>query len=136
MRSIDNFAFTRGTTIRQSAVEANKQAGNLLTTYNPTQCKGAVVCRFSTILFAQFYATPGTVSGQGTASMQFGSSARRQLRAERDLQEAAADPAGSAEFDLNFEVAQAEAQTGSGAGSTSMGAAVTMATFAAVAALL
>jgi len=138
MRSIDNFAFTRGTTIRQSAIETNKPAGNLLTTYTPSQCKGAEVCRFSTILFAQFYATPGTVSGQGTASMQFGNSAqrtRRQLRAEeRDLQEAAADPAGAAEFDLNFEVAQAEAKTDSGA--TSMGVGISLATVAAMAALL
>jgi len=138
MRSIDNFAFTRGTTIRQSAIETNKPAGNLLTTYTPSQCKGAEVCRFSTILFAQFYATPGTVSGQGTASMQFGNSAqrtRRQLRAEeRDLQEAAADPAGAAEFDLNFEVAQAEAKTDSGA--TSMGVGMSLATDAAMAALL
>ena len=93
------------------------------------------MCRFSTILFAQFYATPGEVSGAGTASMQFGGTARRQLRAERDLQ--AAESAGAAEFDLNFEVAQAEAQSDSGAGSTSFGAAtMTMAAFAAVAALL
>jgi len=134
MRSVDEFAFTRGTTIRQSAVEANKAAGNLLTTYTPADCEGALVCRFSTILFAQFYATPGQVSGLGTASMQFGGTARRQLRSERDLQ--AADSAGAAEFDLNFEVAQAEAQSDSGAGSTSMGAAVTMAAVAAVAALL
>jgi hypothetical protein len=135
MRSVDEFAFTRGTTIRQSAVEANQAAGNLLTTYTPADCRGALVCRFSTILFAQFYATPGTVSGLGTASMQFGSSnGRRQLRVDRDLQ--AADSAGAAEFDLNFEVAQAEAQSDSGAGSTSMVAAMTMAAFAAVAALL
>ena len=134
MRSVDKFEFTRGTTIRQSAVEDNTPAGNLLTTYTPADCEGALVCRFSTILFAQFYATPGQVSGAGTASMQFGGTARRQLRAERDLQ--AADSAGAAEFDLNFEVAQAEAQSDSGAGSTSMGAAMTMAAFAAVAALL
>ena len=134
MRSVDKFEFTRGTTIRQSAVEDNTPAGNLLTTYTPADCEGALVCRFSTILFAQFYATPGQVSGAGTASMQFGGTARRQLRAERDLQ--AADSAGAAEFDLNFEVAQAEAQSDSGAGSTSMGVAMTMAAFAAVAALL
>ncbi|KAG9295267.1 hypothetical protein G9A89_021673 [Geosiphon pyriformis] len=134
MRSVDKFEFNRDTTIRQSAIEDNAAAGNLLTTYTPADCQGAKVCRFSTILFAQFYATPGQVAGSGTASMQFGGNARRQLRAERDLQ--AADAAGTAEFDLNFQVAQAEAQSDSGAGSTSMGAAVTMAAVAAVAALL
>ena len=55
-------------------------------------------------------------------------------RTQRDLQDA--DSAGAAEFDLNFEVAQAEAQNESGAGSTSMGATVTMAAVAVVAALL
>jgi hypothetical protein len=87
MRSVDEFTFLRGDTIRQSAIEENQAAGNLLTTYTPTDCRGAEVCRFSTILFAQFYATPGTVAGEGTASMQFGNSKnRRQLRADRDLQ--------------------------------------------------
>ena len=133
MRSIDQFTFIRDSTIRQSAIEKNQAAGNLLTTYTPENCRGASVCRFSTILFAQFYATTGKVDGQGTASMQFGNSKnRRQLRADRDLQEA--DSAGAAEFDLNFEVAQAEAQSDSGA--SSMGMAVSLATVAALAALL
>jgi len=134
MRSVDKFDFVRDTTIRQAAITDNAPAGNLLTTYTPAECKGTKVCRFSTILFAQFYATPGQVAGSGTASMQFGGTGRRQLRTERDLQ--AADAAGSSEFDLNFQVAQAQAQSDSGAGSTSMGAAVTMAAVAAVAALL
>ena len=134
MRSVDKFEFTRGTTIRQAAIEDNEPAGNLLTTYTPADCEGALVCRFSTILFAQFYATPGEVSGAGTASMQFGGTARRQLRAERDLQ--AAESAGAAEFDLNFEVAQAEAQSDSGAGSRMGAATMAMAAFATVAALI
>jgi hypothetical protein len=135
MRSVDEFTFTCGDTIRQSAIEENKAGGNLLTTNTPADCKGAEVCRFSTILFAQFYATPGTVAGQGTASMQFGNSkGRRQLRADRDLE--SADSAGAAEFDLNFEIAQAEAQSDSGAGTTSMYTAATVAALAAVAALL
>ena len=134
MRSIDNFAFTRDGTITQEAIKDGAPSGNQLTTYAATGCPGQDVCRFSTILFAAFYASQGDVSGAGTASMQFGGNARRQLRAERDLQEA--ESAGAAEFDLNFQVAQAEAQSDSGAGSTSMGAAVTMAAVVAVAALL
>lgn len=137
MASIDKFDFTRGTSIAQSAIVNNGPASNLLTTYTPGACKGAAVCSFSTILFAQFYATPGTVGGAGSASMQFGNAkARRQLRAEQERDLQAAESAGAADFDLNFEVAQGEAGTGSGAVSTSMGAAMTMSALAAVAALL
>ncbi len=138
MRSVDDFAFTRGADIRQVAVEANREAGNLLTTYDFAACEGTLVCRFSTILFAQFYATPGTVTGEGVASMQFGDiktgDTRRQLRVDRALQ--AADGAGAAEFDLTFEVAEATARTGSGAGSTPFGVGLSVAAIAAVATLL
>jgi hypothetical protein len=133
MRSIDDFAWTRETPtpVRQVAIEENRESGNLLTSYDFAACEGAVVCKFSSILFAQFYATLGQVNGEGVASMQFGSAktglTRRQLRADRNLQE---EGAGAAEFELDFEVNQAEARTGSGAGSLSMG----IAAFAAVAA--
>jgi len=137
MASIDKFDFTRGSSIAQSAIVNNGAAANLLTTYTPGDCKGAAVCSFSTILFAQFYATPGTVGGAGSASMQFGNAkARRQLRAEQERDLQAAESAGASEFELNFEVAQGEAGTGSGAVSTSMGAAMTISALAAVAALL
>ena len=131
MRSIDDFAWTREGTIRQAAIEDNRQSGNLLTSYDHLACEGSEVCKFSTILFAQFYAARGQVNGEGVASMQFGNAkteaTRRQLRADRHLQE---EGAGAAEFELDFEVNQAEARTGSGAGSLSMG----IAAFAAVAA--
>lgn len=136
MRSVDDFTFSRGDIISQSAIKENRAAGNL-TSYNNTECEGALVCRFSTTLVAQFYATPGTVLGVGIGSMQSGNTktgqTRRQLRSERELQ--AAWVVGVAEFDLNFEVAQAEAQSESGAGLSSMGATMTM-VIAAVAALL
>lgn len=90
------------------------------------------MCRSSSILFAQFYATPGTVNGEGVASMQFGTAkigrTRRQLRADRNLQ-AEEEGAGAAEFELDFEVNQAETRTQSGVGSLS----VVFAAFAAVA---
>ena len=140
MRSIDDFAFTRTDGTRQVAIQDGAEAGNLLTSYNAATCTGAQFCRFSTILFAQFYATPGAVGGEGVASMQFGGAAgtvsgRRALREGCDLQ---GDEAGAAEFDLNFDVAQADAldRFQSGAGSASMGAAMSMAAIAAVAAML
>jgi hypothetical protein len=125
MRSIDDFAWTRGATIRQVAIENNRPSANLLTSYDYVACEGSLVCKFSTILFAQFYATPGQVDGEGVASMQFGSATgtgttRRQLRSgDRDLQ--ADEGAGAAEFELNFQVNEAAARTQSGAGSLSIG---------------
>ncbi len=137
MRSVDDFAFTRGADIRQVAVEGNREAGNLLTTYDFAACEGTLVCRFSTILFAQFYATPGSVDGEGVASMQFGDiktgDTRRQLRAERELQ---TEGAGAAEFELTFDVNKAEARTESGAGSTSVAAGMTMVAIAVAAVML
>jgi hypothetical protein len=121
MRSVDDFFFSRpGTTalpagVRQEAIVDNAEAGNLLTTYSPTDCAGTLTCTFSTILFAQFYTSLGEVNGAGVASMQFGTTTptRRELRA--GAREAQADAAGAAEFDLQFEVNIAEVQEGSGA---------------------
>ena len=133
MRSIDEFTWTRAGGVRQPAIADNRQSTNLLTNYDYIACQGSPVCKFSTILFAQFYTTLGEVNGQGVASMQFGTTktgnTRRQLRADRDLQE---EGAGAAEFELDFEVNQAEARTGSGAGSLSIG----IAAMAAVAATM
>ena len=135
MRSIDDFTFNRGGTIQQVAVDSGAEAANLLTSYNSAACVGAEFCRFSTILFAQFYATPGTVDGAGVASMQFGN-ARRALRSSsgRDLQ---GDGAGAAEFDLQFDVAQAEPRTeSSGATSSTSMAAGALSLVAVAAAML
>jgi hypothetical protein len=138
MRSIDDFAWTRGADIRQAAIEANREAGNLLTSYDFAACEGSLVCKFSTILFAQFYATPGQVNGEGVASMQFGNdktgNTRRQLRADRNLQADQQQGAGAAEFAVDFDVNQAQARMESGAGSLSMGFAA-MAAIAAAALL-
>ena len=73
--------------------------------------------------------------------MQFGDNktgeTRRQLRAGDEGRALQTDGAGAAEFDLTFEVNQAAARTGSsGAGSTSMGAAMSLAGIAAFAAML
>lgn len=147
MRSIDEFTFTRGPAgedqIRQNAVEDNRAAANLLTSFDYAACEGALVCRFSTILFAQFYLQPGTVSGEGVASMQFGNTqtgnTRRLLRGndneleqQRDLQQD--EGAGAAEFELSFDVA--EGQLGAGTSDASkIGATLSFGALAVVAAL-
>jgi hypothetical protein len=97
-------------------------------------CEGAVVCKFSSILFAQFYITLGQVNGEGVASMQFGTRktglTRRQLRAaDRELQE---ESLGAAEFELVFEVNLAQARAESEAVSLSMGIAAVATSVAAM----
>ena len=112
-------------TINQAAIEDGRPAGNMLTSFDFAACKGALVCRFSSILFAQFFFTdtPGRVNGEGVASLQYGGRRTRQLRneggASRDLQEEE-EGAGTAIFELEIEVNQAQARAGSGAGSLSM----------------
>jgi hypothetical protein len=105
MRSIDSFSFIRDQNaenpVEQVAIETQLAAANLLTTYDNDECKGSLICHFSTILFANFYTSVGSVDGAGIASMQFGS-ARRLRSDSRSLQE---DSAAAAEFELEFGVA-------------------------------
>jgi hypothetical protein len=119
MREIQSFEFTRvgGDDATQKAIVAGVPSQNQLTTLDCMP--GYEVCSFKTILFANFYKSKGTVSGNGIASMQFGGSVRRQLRSEssrRTLQQED-EAAGAAEFELDFDVAQAiddEATSGAG----------------------
>jgi len=111
MNSIDSYSWKRqdpdvnGVTppeINQNAIvggAADPATG--LTTFD-SSCNGNAVCVFDTILFAQFYATEGSVSGEGIATLQF---ARRRLGSnsngnQRKLQQA--DQAS--EFGLNVDV--------------------------------
>jgi hypothetical protein len=123
MRSIDDFTWSRNSpnTVNQPAIVGrNRVAANQLTTLVCTG--GQQICSFETILFAAFYTTPGAVLGAGVASMQFGTTNNgRRLRGDsegRDLQED--DAAAAAEFELDFDVAQATAEGTSGAASYGM----------------
>lgn len=136
MRAIDEFTWNRDT-ISQEAVVNRLPASNSLTALFCTA--GEMVCYFETILFAAFYTTVGTVSGNGVGSMQFGGNgdtinaqgqlvevAQRALRAAnngRKLQEG--EDAATSEFDLSFDVDQgtlANYDDNSGAGSIGVGA--------------
>merc|ERR1740130_583618 len=86
MRTIDSFEWTRDATT-QAAVESGVAAGNLLTPFDETACVSGDYCQFSSILFAAFYATEGQVSGNGVASMQFGTARRLSAGGLRALQE-------------------------------------------------
>merc|ERR1711907_912798 len=88
--------------IYQNAIGAGTADGNGLTTFSA--CSGQDVCVFDSILFAQFYQTPGAVSGDGIATLQFAPTARR-LRANgesisRKLQQAES----AADFGLSVDV--------------------------------
>jgi len=108
MRTIDSFEWTRGL-IRQQAIESSIASDNLLTNFDAQECEGEEYCQLSSILFAGFYSSEGEVSGSGVASMQFGTSRRRQRRGlgqetgdkqphrNRVLQ-------GASEFDLSFSI--------------------------------
>jgi hypothetical protein len=104
MRSVDSFTFIRSDVdpeINQPAITGPNQASNNGLTA-VTCSRGLIQCSFETILFAAFYASPGTVGGEGVGSMQFGNTdtGRRGLRALQADDEAAA----SSEFNLDFGV--------------------------------
>merc|ERR1712086_914397 len=101
MRSVDSFEWTRDATT-QAAVESGVAAGNLLTTFDETTCVNGDYCQFSSILFAAFYATDGQVSGNGVASMQFGTARRLSSNGGlRALQEQEVAAAATSEFVLS-----------------------------------
>jgi hypothetical protein len=134
MRQIDSFTFNLdGDTVTQPAVEATIAASNGLTELD---CgRGYGVCSFETILFASFYRVNGVVSGTGVASMQFGGSARRLRSGSRALQ-AADDVAGSAEFELNFDLVPVADTQSSDASGVSGLFAMTVVAFMGAAAML
>jgi hypothetical protein len=134
MLRITSFGFERDA-IFQPAIVAGAVAGSGLTDLHCDA--GYAICHFETILFAAFYASPGSVTGSGIADMQFGGQAdpaslspknRRVLRENRNLQddEAAAQVA-SAMFDLEVEivpVADPESAASSSGGLFAMAVAV------------
>ncbi len=108
MRSIDSFVFQRNYggsigTVSQMAVENGSPASNLLT---ELYCDpGDDICVFETILMATFFRLPGSVSGIGLASMQFGDGdIFRRLQGDRSLQEDNGVVAGVAPFDFSMEL--------------------------------
>merc|ERR1712072_535250 len=86
----------------QNAIGSGTPDANGLTTF--TGCNGQDVCVFDSILFAQFYETVGQVTGDGLATLQFDTTARRAraLKGSRKLQ--AQDAAAASEFGLNVDV--------------------------------
>jgi hypothetical protein len=161
MRRIDSFEWRRedtanGVAITQPAVVNALPATNGLTTLDCAA--GDLICRFESVLFAQFYATAGTVAGAGVCSMQFGGNGctilndgdatsavfggvdpescatpSRKLRSNRFLQN---EEAATAEFDLNIDLVQGTAPIADGEASSASTVSMAMAVLAAGAALM
>lgn len=88
-------------TIIQPAIVGSSPAGNFLTSYVSAPCIDSTYCDFASVLFAQFYNTPGTVSGAGDANLKF--ARRRRLGETTDGRQLQEDP-GSAALDLAVDV--------------------------------
>ena len=102
MDEITNFTWTRTSgplPVSQKAVDSASAADNLLTYY--PGCTGDHFCRFSSILFADFYITRGTASGSGSAKTKF-EGTRRRLGANNEGR-ALQETAGSV-FDVSVEL--------------------------------
>ena len=82
MRSIDRAEFASGDGMGafQNAITDGVPTLNGLTSYSADDCRGSVICHFETILFAEFFLTPGPVSCSGYVTMQFGVGVRHWKR--------------------------------------------------------
>jgi hypothetical protein len=73
MNGIDLFEWIRGDgLVTQEAITYGEPASNYLTSYHSGSCLGGVdYCTFSTILYADFYASKSSATGAGSATMIF-----------------------------------------------------------------
>jgi len=89
-------------TITQAAIVSSAQAPNYLTSFAAGSCVNEYWCDFSSVLFAQFYNTDGSVGGEGDASLQF-KTRRRRLGEEQEQRRLQEGP-GSAGMDMSIDV--------------------------------
>ena len=82
MNGIDLFEWTRGDgQVTQEAITYGDPASNYLTSYHRASCEGGVeYCHFSTILYADFYASSSSAVGAGSATMIFPTTGRKKRR--------------------------------------------------------
>jgi len=85
INSIESLTFSRdGSSLNQNAVLNSIASTNGLSTYNDIDCYGQDYCSVSTILISSFFTTPGTVSGNGEASLTFYSAAQDAERRKKE----------------------------------------------------
>lgn len=102
MNGLTTFDWARPTPVNtQEAIVGSAPSGNLLTSYIHNDCTGGKdYCKFSSVLFADFYRSKGTAAGSGTAVIQF--EARRRL-GEKEVRMLQEDETAS-EFGIEVEL--------------------------------
>jgi len=129
---LTDFSWTRDVPLTtQDAIVASAAAGNGLTSYIAAGCVMAEMCHFSSILFADFYISAGTVYGSGNADLTFQTRRRLGEGEARKLEE---DEAATSPFDLSVSVTGTD--DGPGALKTAGGASFGASALATAAALL
>lgn len=87
MESVKEFQYTRDTVVQEAIKDGIVSDGGL-TDYTPTSCAVKEWCSISTILFASFFQTAGSVSADGVASIQYqpvsNNDRRRTTKTSRD----------------------------------------------------
>lgn len=87
MEKVNEFEFTRtddvGGTIVQKSISDGTVTDGGLTDYTPTSCANKEWCSVSTMLYASFFQSQGSVTANGVASIQF-SGAQQQQRRNRN----------------------------------------------------
>ncbi len=121
--------------IEQEAIVLGAESPNSLTSYDQNTCEGEKhFCRFSSILFADFYVSTGQVSGEGTAKLTFGAVGTRRLGESSTSRQLQADEGGESPFDLNVPVDITD--TGPAGLKTAAGVSVAASTFTMAVALI
>lgn len=130
---ITDFDFLRGDiqsvvgqAIVQEAIVANAPSPNFLTSFTQSNCYNNVYCDFASVLFAQFYATAGTVEGSGSGTLRFYNQARRLSESGKNGLRRLEEDAGPGSSEVDISVPVTGDVEGPGdlktAGSTSLGA--------------
>lgn len=84
--------------VEQEAI--TNSAASILTSYDPTACNGQEWCTFASVLFADFYSSPGSVYGNGNANLEF-AEIRRKLRGVEEEGRQLQDADVPSPFDVN-----------------------------------
>jgi len=136
MNGLTTFDWTRPTPLNtQEAIANSAPSQNFLTSYIHTECTGGKdYCKFSSVLFADFYRSKGTASGEGSAVIQF--AARRRL-GETEVRMLQEDETAS-EFGIEVELEVTDDGPGAlkTAGGLGRGASIGVSALASIVALL
>jgi len=85
MRSINSLTFTHATTgVSQTAIDNGLEASNGGSYFDSDDCFESELCSVSTLLFSNFFKSPGIVSASGDVTMAFPTSSERDRERNRN----------------------------------------------------